>query len=173
MFKPLNAELNPNYHLLALLGAHYILHVSGVRANMLVSYGVLLFAICPTTAEGPPFVGGQRLFIEYIHCNSAYLEVISSIHKLRTRLAMVIGSYCHYLQKLNTESDRVVNWEDNKQGIFVTFYSACDFLTELYKSMFGGMVPMNEEIPPCEQRSVALAEVTKTFLVKFRLQHRV
>ena len=30
---PLNAELMPFCHLLALLGAHHILHVSGVRVN--------------------------------------------------------------------------------------------------------------------------------------------
>jgi hypothetical protein len=31
--KPLNVELNPICHLLALLGAHHILHVSGVRVK--------------------------------------------------------------------------------------------------------------------------------------------
>ena len=30
---PLNAELNPICHLLALLGAHLILHVSRIRVN--------------------------------------------------------------------------------------------------------------------------------------------
>jgi hypothetical protein len=30
---PLNAELNPIFHLLALLGAHHILHVSRIRVN--------------------------------------------------------------------------------------------------------------------------------------------
>jgi len=30
---PLNAELNPICHLLALLGAHHILHVSGIRVK--------------------------------------------------------------------------------------------------------------------------------------------
>jgi len=30
---PLNAELNPICHLLALLGAHHILHVSRVKVN--------------------------------------------------------------------------------------------------------------------------------------------
>ena len=30
---PLNVELNPIYHLLALLGAHLILHVSGVKVK--------------------------------------------------------------------------------------------------------------------------------------------
>jgi hypothetical protein len=33
---PLNAELNPNCHLPALLGAHHILHVSRVRVKPLI-----------------------------------------------------------------------------------------------------------------------------------------
>ena len=33
IINPLNAELNPICYLLALLGAHHILHVSGVRVN--------------------------------------------------------------------------------------------------------------------------------------------
>jgi hypothetical protein len=33
---PLNAELNPTYHLLALLGAHPILHISRIRVNGIV-----------------------------------------------------------------------------------------------------------------------------------------
>jgi len=32
---PLNAELNPIYHFLTLLGAHPILHISGVRVKVL------------------------------------------------------------------------------------------------------------------------------------------
>jgi len=32
-FNPLNAKLNPICHLLALLGAHHILHVGGLRVN--------------------------------------------------------------------------------------------------------------------------------------------
>jgi len=32
-FNPLNAELNPICHLLALLAAHHILHVSSIRVN--------------------------------------------------------------------------------------------------------------------------------------------
>ena len=34
-FNPLNAELNPICHLLALLGAHHILHVSRIRVKVL------------------------------------------------------------------------------------------------------------------------------------------
>jgi hypothetical protein len=33
VFNPLNAELNPICHLLALLGTHHIFHVSGLRVN--------------------------------------------------------------------------------------------------------------------------------------------
>ena len=33
-FNPLNAELNPICHLLALLRAHHILHVSRIRVNV-------------------------------------------------------------------------------------------------------------------------------------------
>jgi len=32
-FNPLNAELNPICHLLALLGVHHFLHVSRIRIN--------------------------------------------------------------------------------------------------------------------------------------------
>jgi len=35
LFNPLNAELNPICQLLALLGAHHIFHVSGLRVNCL------------------------------------------------------------------------------------------------------------------------------------------
>ena len=34
LFNPLNAELNPICHLLALLGAHHIFHVSRLRVKM-------------------------------------------------------------------------------------------------------------------------------------------
>jgi hypothetical protein len=37
IFNPLNTELNPICHLLALLGAHHILHVSGLRVNHLTT----------------------------------------------------------------------------------------------------------------------------------------
>jgi len=33
-FNHLSAEINPICHLLALLGAHHILHVSGLRVNI-------------------------------------------------------------------------------------------------------------------------------------------
>ena len=36
-FNPLNAELNPIRHLLALVGAHHILHVSRVRVKLILS----------------------------------------------------------------------------------------------------------------------------------------
>jgi hypothetical protein len=38
LLNPLNAELNPTCHLLALLGAHHILHVSRIRVKKTVSF---------------------------------------------------------------------------------------------------------------------------------------
>jgi len=38
VFNPLNAELNPICHLLSLLGAHHILHVSRIRVNTPTKY---------------------------------------------------------------------------------------------------------------------------------------
>jgi hypothetical protein len=35
-FNPLNAELNPICHLMALLGAHPIFHVSRIRVNVTI-----------------------------------------------------------------------------------------------------------------------------------------
>jgi len=34
LFNPLNAELNPFCHLLALLGTHHIFHISRIRVNI-------------------------------------------------------------------------------------------------------------------------------------------
>jgi hypothetical protein len=39
-FNPLNAELNPICHLLALVGAHHILHVGGIRVNLIYRYSL-------------------------------------------------------------------------------------------------------------------------------------
>jgi hypothetical protein len=41
LLNPLNAELNPICHLLALLGAHLIFHISRIRVKMQVSSGRL------------------------------------------------------------------------------------------------------------------------------------
>jgi hypothetical protein len=43
---PLNAKLNPICHLLALLGAHHILHVSRIRVNPVFLHDIVNFAKC-------------------------------------------------------------------------------------------------------------------------------
>jgi hypothetical protein len=45
LFNPLYAELNPIFHLLELLRAHHILHVSRIRVNTLI-YIFLLLCLC-------------------------------------------------------------------------------------------------------------------------------
>ena len=50
---PLNAELNPICHLLALLGAHFILHVSRIRVNVPIPVAVLFKAwVCGQSLAG-------------------------------------------------------------------------------------------------------------------------
>jgi hypothetical protein len=46
VINPLNAELNPIYHFLALLGAHPIPRVSGVRVNQSYANGYLGIVDC-------------------------------------------------------------------------------------------------------------------------------
>jgi len=53
-FNPLNAELNPICHLLALLGAHHILHVSeGLKRGVVTIWSVLY---SNSSAPHPPKV---------------------------------------------------------------------------------------------------------------------
>jgi hypothetical protein len=40
---PLNAELNPIYHLLALLGVHHFLHVSRIRVKLLTLMILMIY----------------------------------------------------------------------------------------------------------------------------------
>ena len=51
MFNPLNAELNPICHLLAILGAHHILQVSGGRVKNLKTKPCLGFLPCEPPAS--------------------------------------------------------------------------------------------------------------------------
>ena len=50
---PLNAELNPICHLLALLEAHHILHVSKIRNNNAHLPYVILYIIFPFSVRSP------------------------------------------------------------------------------------------------------------------------
>jgi len=42
IINPLNAELNPICHFLALLGAHHILHISGIRVKVIIESNTAL-----------------------------------------------------------------------------------------------------------------------------------
>ena len=45
-FNPLNAELNPICHLLALLGVHHFLHVGRIRVNIQQLYALPTLYLC-------------------------------------------------------------------------------------------------------------------------------
>ena len=50
VINPLNAELNPIRHLLALVGARHIVHVSRIRVNMLIRTRRPVLATVPLSA---------------------------------------------------------------------------------------------------------------------------
>jgi hypothetical protein len=53
IFNPLNTQLNPICHLLALLEAHHILHVSRIRENYLL-FTLLQNDVCDETVDRQP-----------------------------------------------------------------------------------------------------------------------
>jgi hypothetical protein len=64
-FNPLNAELNPICHLLALLGAHHILHVSRIRVK---HHGRHVAGIpCSRTQQGEKNESSKIRDLELIH----------------------------------------------------------------------------------------------------------
>jgi len=60
-FNPLNAELNPICHLLALLGAHHILHVSSIKVRRVD------FSTCDAPHPGRPKTVTTPEIIDQIH----------------------------------------------------------------------------------------------------------
>ena len=53
-FNPLNADLNPICHLLVLLGAHHILHISRIRVNIVVAaYPAFVYVVSRAGRQVP------------------------------------------------------------------------------------------------------------------------
>ena len=61
-FDPLNAELNPICHLLALLGAHHILHISRIRVKLTDR---VWHPYRPTLLSAAPYT--QPTYVEQLH----------------------------------------------------------------------------------------------------------
>jgi len=95
-FNPLNAELNPICHLLALLGAHHILHVSRIRVNQCsmilclffpkhntIWKKVKLLILSLRTQIVPLFQGfcsvpTRKIVVEYLKLLTAVFKLLSS-----------------------------------------------------------------------------------------------
>ena len=100
IFNPLNAELNSIFHLLALLGVRYILHVSRIRVNMfqnllptpnpcLIFGNMLVFTIneCnppPTHTQLNPKIDNHLSPREFIQCISVYPHYLEATHSFCT-----------------------------------------------------------------------------------------
>ena len=68
---PLNAELSPIYHLLALLGAHLIFHVSRIRVK---------FTVFTRRRKAEPWVRVQKLLV----VPAVPIEYTATIYKIVT-----------------------------------------------------------------------------------------
>jgi hypothetical protein len=87
IFNPLNAELNRICHLLALLGAHHILHVSRIRITFPRSLCKSSFPL--TAFHRPPFVifcripitqREKKIFYYIFFCNLArFYEIFTTV----------------------------------------------------------------------------------------------
>ena len=62
-FNPLNAELNPICHLLALVGVHHFLHVSRIRVKSLTLRLLMSYTGCPR--RNVPDFGRVFLMLKY------------------------------------------------------------------------------------------------------------
>ena len=80
-FNPLNAELNPICHLLALLGAHHILHVSRIRVKVLLYLYRARNKI--TQLSVPTHAQRQRHRLKFIknHVKNSYMFRSSTIFR--------------------------------------------------------------------------------------------
>ena len=79
-FNPLNAQLNPICHLLALLGAHHILHVSRIRVN-------------PLNAQLNPICHLLALLEAHsiLHFIRIRVKVVGVVHRLCTLIVRAVA----------------------------------------------------------------------------------
>jgi len=94
---PLNAELNPICHLLALLGAHHILHVSRIRVNITYSTIVYFYHdkgsnVLYRNTEASSldsYCRGKAISITYSECVSLALVIQHAMRMRRITLSSV------------------------------------------------------------------------------------
>jgi hypothetical protein len=78
-FNPLNAQLNPICHLLSLLGAHHILHVSRIRINVPAKYLTIIIIILHELGLGRPVPASSSLFKGFPSCLGPFCLYFSQI----------------------------------------------------------------------------------------------
>jgi len=75
---PLNAELNPICHLLVLLGAHHILHVSRIRVNRQLSQASPCEIYGGQSGTRRGFYTTVSVFLSVYHFTSAVHSISST-----------------------------------------------------------------------------------------------
>jgi len=94
-FNPLNAELNPIGHLLALLGAHHILSVSRIRVK-----GLNLF-VSPTSKTLRINSSAQNCILFVVGSEFIFACYRISVQEIQTTLLLDLASFINVTGRLN------------------------------------------------------------------------
>jgi hypothetical protein len=84
ILNPWNAALNPVCHLLALLGAHHILHVCSIRVNITIT--LTCWWLCIRPARQPTQLIGTESWVRGWECASYSIQsVVTGLHVVKWR----------------------------------------------------------------------------------------
>jgi len=99
---PLNAKLNPICHLLALLGAHHILHVSRIRVNQVSKpLNAKLNSICHLLA----LLGAHRiLHVSRIRVNQVYNTLNAKLNPIWHLLALLGAHHILHVSRIRVKT---------------------------------------------------------------------
>jgi len=104
---PLNAELNPICHLLASLGAHYILHVSWIRVKLCLIIRIMRARLCVLAHVGTSTLPvGLRVWYSVVSCGREQTILIYNLHSKNRK---VLITWAQVGRQTRTDNPRETN----------------------------------------------------------------
>ena len=105
LFNPLNAELNPICHLLALLGVHHFLHVSRIRVKIHYLPTAFRSSMWSLTVSYPPLTHvysfALQILLHYSHIINLFVYLFIYLYYLKPRTLHVRQITLVFNKKLN------------------------------------------------------------------------
>jgi hypothetical protein len=110
IFNPLNAELNPFCHLLALLGAHHIFHVSRIRVKQGVPF--FNYVLTQDNSTSPPLSRTDATCCSYpwilaISCNY-WIANIELLYRMFQRESAILQENFFMLNYINVTGNTYI-----------------------------------------------------------------